>query len=239
MLAAMKKIMAALALAAAFAVPAAAAERTYSVTDFDRVSIEGPFTVRLTSGRPAAASATGSQHALDRISIAVESGVLRIRPNRSAWSGDPGAASGPVAIEISTRALRAATVLGAGSLAIDRASGMRVDLTVEGSGRIAVPTVAVDRLVVGMIGSGRIQIAGTAADLRASVHGWADLDAGALRAQAAQIVTDTAGRIAVGVERQATVTASGIGEVDIVGAPACTLRGLSAAQVRCGGGPRR
>ena len=235
----MKKIMAALALACAFAAPAAAAERTYSVTDFDRVWIEGPFTVRLTSGRPAAASATGSPQALDRVSIAVESGVLRIRPNRSAWSADPGAASGPVAIEISTRAVRAATVRGAGSLAIDRASGMRVDLTVEGAGRIAVPAVAVDRLVVGMIGSGRIQIAGTAADLRASVHGWADLDAAALRAQAAQIVTDTAGRIAVGVEREATVTASGIGEVEIVGSPACTLRGLSAAQVRCGSGPRR
>jgi len=239
MLPAMNKIMAALALACAFAAPAAAAERTYSVTDFDRVRIEGPFTVRLTSGRPAAASATGSPQALDRVSIAVESGILSIRPNRSAWSADPGAASGPVAIEISTRAVRAATVLGAGSLAIDRASGMRVDLTVEGSGRIAVPAVAVDRLVVGMIGSGRIQVAGTAADLRASVHGWADFDAGALRAQAAQIVTDSAGRIAVGVEREARVTASGIGDVEIVGSPACTLRGASAAQVRCGSAPRR
>lgn len=239
MLAAMKKIMAALALAAALAAPAAAAERTYSVTDFDRVRIEGPFAVRLTSGRPAAASATGSQQALDRVSITVESGVLRIRPNRSAWSADPGAASGPVTIEISTRAVRAATVLGAGSLAMDRASGMRVDLNVEGSGRIAVPAVAVDRLVVGLIGSGRIQIAGTAADLRASVHGWADLDAGALRAQAAQVVTDSAGRVAVGVEREATVTASGIGEVEILGAAACTLRGPSAGQVRCGTGPGR
>ena len=238
MLRRMKTIIAALSVAAAFAAPAAA-ERRYSVTDFDRVVVEGPFSVRLTSGRPSAASATGTPDALEHVAVEVQGRTLRIRPNRSAWGGYPGVAASPVAIEIATRELRSAAVNGAGSLSIDRAGGLRLDLTVEGSGRISVPQVSADTLVIGLLGSGRIQVAGTAAELRANVHGWADLDAASLRTQGAQIVTDSAGRVAVAVARQATVTASGIGEVEIVGSPACTVRGLSAAQVSCGSGPRR
>lgn len=238
MLLAMKRIVAAFALACA-AAPAAAGERRYSVTDFDRIVVEGPFAVRISTGRPTSALATGSQQALERVSVEVQGRTLRIRPNRSGWGGYPGAAAGPVAIEVSTRDLRAASVAGAGSLSIDRARGLRFDLAVEGSGRIAAPEIAVDHLLVGLIGSGRIEVGGTARELRANVHGWSEFDGSALRTQGAAIVTDTAGRVAVAVDRQATVTASGIGEVEIVGAAACTVRGLSAGQVRCGNGDRR
>lgn len=234
MLGAMTRIMAALALALALAAPAAAAERHYTVTDFDRVVIEGPFTVRLSTGRTSSAAATGSAQALERVSVEVQGRTLRVRPNRSAWGGYPGAAVGPVTIALATRELRAATVNGSASLAIDGASGLRLELAVEGSGRIGATGVSADNLIVGLLGSGRIQLAGTARQLRASVHGSADLDAAALTAQGANIVTDSAGRIAVAVEREATVTASGTGEVEIIGAPACTVRGLAAGQVRCG-----
>lgn len=237
MLGAMNRIMAMLALASAAAVaaPAAAAQRTYSVTDFDRVVLEGPYSVRLSVGRTSSsASANGSQDALDRVSVDVVGRTLRIRPNRSAWGGYPGAATAPATIEIATRELRAATVTGAGSLSIDRLSGLRIDLSLEGSGRIAAPAVDADVLSVGTIGSGRIELGGTARELRAQVHGWADLDASALTAQGATLVTDSAGRIAATVAREANVTASGIGEVEIGGTAACTVRGLSAAQVRCG-----
>jgi hypothetical protein len=238
----MNRIMAALALCAATvsaASPATAAERRYSVTDFDRVVIEGPFTVRLATGRSSSAVATGSQQALERVSLEVLGRTLRIRPNRSAWGGYPGAAAGPVAIEISTREIRAATVNGPASLSIDRAGGLRLELSVSGPGRIAVPAVAADALVVSLIGSGRIELAGTAKELRAEVHGWAELEAGALSTEGATIVTDSAGRIAVTARRQATVNASGLGDVEIGGTPACTVRGLSAGQVRCGAPSRR
>jgi hypothetical protein len=240
MLAAMNRIIAALALASVslpFAgAPAAAAERRFTVTEFDRIIVDGPFQVRLATGRSPSATATGSAQALDRVSIDVQGGTLRVRPNRSAWGGYPGMATGPVTIELSTRDIRAASVNGAGSLSLGRVRGLRVDLSVEGSGRIAAPEVEADALVIGLIGSGRIEVAGRAADLRASIHGWAELDASALTAQGANIVTDTAGRVSATVAREARVNASGIGEVEISGSPACTVRGLSAGQVRCGSG---
>jgi hypothetical protein len=83
------------ALAALAAAPAAAAERTYSVTDFDRIQVEGPFEVVLATGLSSKVRASGSTEALDRLSIGVEGGTLRIRVNRSAWGGAPGAAAGP------------------------------------------------------------------------------------------------------------------------------------------------
>ena len=238
MLPAMKRIIAALALLAA-AAPAAAAERRFTLTDFDRVVLEGPFTVRLATGRPATALATGSQDALDRISIDVQGRTLRIRPNRSAWGGSPGAAAGRVTIEVATRELRGASVNGSGSLAIDRAGGLRLDLSVAGNGRIAAPAVTADNLVIDLFGAGRIDVGGTARELRAQVQGWTELNGESLRAQGASILADTAGRVAVTVERQATVTASGIGDVEILGSPACTVRGPSAGQVRCGSPARR
>ena len=239
MVLAMSRIIAAFAVAAAFAAPAAAAERRYAVTDFDRVLVEGPYAVRLVTGRPSAATATGSQDALDRVVVDVQGGTLRVRPNRSAWGGSPATATSPVTIELATRALRGAGVNGPGSLAIDRAQGLRLDLTVRGSGRLSVGDLRVDNLSIGLLGSGRMQLAGTAQQVRADVQGWGELDARALTAQGVTLVTDTSGAVAISAVRQATVTASGIGEVEMLGSPACTVRGLSAAQVRCGTAVRR
>lgn len=240
----MNRIMAALALAAASAflaaAPTSAAERRYTVTEFDRIVVEGPYQVRLSTGRSPGAAATGSEQALDRLSIDVQGGTLRVRPNRSGWGGYTGAAAGPVVIELSAREVRAASVNGAGSLTLGRLNRLlRLDLSVEGSGRISAPEVQADTLIIGLIGSGRVQVAGRAGELRANVHGWAELDGSALSAQGANIVTDTAGRVSANVAREARVTASGIGEVDIAGAASCTVRGLSAGQVRCGRAPAR
>ena len=226
-------IPAAFALLAA--VPAGAAERRYPVTDFDRVQIEGPYEVTLSTGRPSAAAASGSQPALDRVSIEVQGGTLRIRPNRSAWGGTyPGGSVGPVRVAIATRNLRSATLLGSASLAVDKASGLRLDLSVSGSGSLGIASLAVDNLVVGLVGSGKVTLAGKAKQFRATVQGSAGLDAAGLRANDANVVADTAGLVAVGASRTARVKATGSGNVEIIGAPACTVEALGAGIVSCG-----
>jgi hypothetical protein len=224
-----------LVLAAALcAAPAAAAERRYSVTDFDRVQVDGPYEVVLTTGGTSQASASGDAAALERVSVDVQGRTLRVRPNRTASGGNLAAARGPVRITLSTRDIRAATVIGPGSLAIDRARGLRLDLSVSGSGRLSVGSVAADTLGVGLIGSGTISLAGTAKQLRASAEGSGNIDARGLKAEDADLVAGTSGEIAFQAGRTAKVRAHGRGLVQIGGTPACTVSGLAADLVRCG-----
>lgn len=223
-----------LAFALLAAAPAMSAERNYSVTDFDRVQVEGPYQVTLSTGRSSGAKATGSRQAIDRLSLEVQGRILRIRPNRSGWGGYPGEGVGTVRIEISTRDLRVAAVVGSGSLTVDKARGLRLDLSVSGSGRLGVASVDADNLVIGLLGSGKIQLAGKAKQLRATIQGSGDLDAAGLKADDAQINADTAGHVEMAVVRTAKIRALGPGNVDIVGSPTCTVDARGAGIVKCG-----
>lgn len=228
----MKRVMLA-AVLAAVAAPAEAAERRFTVTDFDRILVDGPFQVTLVTGRSGSAVATGSNQALDRVSIEVQGRTLRIRPNRSSWGGYPGEDLGVLAIKVSTHDLRGAVVTGSGTIDIDKARGMRFDISVAGSGRVGVANLETDKLGVGLLGSGTIRIGGKAKELRATIQGAGDLDAENLLVEDADINADTAGNIAVGVRRAAKITATGQGDTRIVGKPACTVKGLASGRVSC------
>ena len=221
-------------LAFAAAAPAGAAERNYSVTDFDRVQVDGPYRVTLTTGRSSAARAEGSVQALDQVSVDVQGGTLRVRRNRSALGSYPAPDPGPVTVALTTRDLRSAVVVGSGSLDIDRAKGLRVDVSVSGSGRLSVASVEADTLFVGLLGSGRITLAGRTKQLKGTVQGSGDLAASGLTADEAQIGSDTAGNVAVAVARTAKVTSTGAGDVEIVGSPACTVTAKGSGRVSCG-----
>jgi hypothetical protein len=218
----------------AFATPAAAAERTYPVSDFDRVQVEGPFEVVLATGQSTRVRASGSADAIERLSVAVEGRTLRIRINRSAWGGYPGQTPGPVRVEAATSDLARASVVGSGSLTVDKARGLRLDLSVGGNGRLSVGRLEADNLVVGLLGSGRIVLSGHAKQLRATIAGSGDLDGRALTADDIQLSTDTAGSVVLGSARSAKIVARGAGDVTIGGNPACTVDSQGAGTVRCG-----
>ncbi len=219
---------------AATAVPAGAAERRYSVTDFDRVQIDGPYQVTLVTGVSSGARAEGSADALDRLQVEVQGRTLRVRRNASAWGGYPGDRTGPVRVALTTRELRSASVVGSGGLEIDRVKGLRVDLAVSGSGRLAVAAVDADNLVVSLLGAGGIALAGRAKQLKATVQGSGELAAAGLRADDAQILSRTAGRMTVAAVRSAKVTATGPGDVEIIGNPSCTVDAKGSGTVLCG-----
>ncbi len=232
MLGGMRILPALLALLAA--APASAAERRFSVTDFDRVIIEGPYVVHLVTGRPTAAVARGSQQALDRVTLDTSGQTLRIRRNRNYWGGNPGGQEGPITIELATRTLRSAQLIGPANLDIDRVQGLRVELGVQGSGRLRATNVAADNLSLGLFGSGSLQLSGTAEAVTGSFEGTGDFDGSQLRAETANLTLNTVGNVSLVVNREATVNAYGTGQAVISGRAACTLRGPAADQVRCG-----
>ena len=217
-----------------FAAPTHAAERRYTVVDFDRVRIEGPYRVTIRTGMPGAVTASGSADALERLSVEVQGRALRIRPNRSAWGGFPGAATGPVAITIGTRDLVGVNVDGSGRIDADRLRGSRVELSLTGGGAIAVDRVDADQVSVNALGSGTIRLGGTAKGFKGSVAGSGTLDAAALSVADAELTSDSAGLTSLTVTRAARLNSYGSGDIRILGTAACTIKEAGAGQVRCG-----
>ena len=222
------------ALAAAFSTSAGAAERRYTVTDYDRIQVDGPFRVTVATGRAGAAVASGSSQAIEQVSIDVQGRVLRVRPNRNAWGGYPGEGAGALSIALSTHDLRGASVTGSGGIIIDKARSMRFDIAVSGSGNVALGRLEADSLNVGLLGSGKIVVGGKAKSLRATIQGNGDFDARGLAVEDAEINADTAGTIGVAVRRAAKITATGSGDTEIIGSPACTTRALGSGRILCG-----
>ena len=128
-----RRLLLALVAALAAATPAVAADRTYSVTGFEQIRLQGPYKVRVVTGVAPFARASGSTQALDGIAIESSGQILTVRRNPVA-AGSFSGQSGPVEIEIGVHDLRSALVVGAGSLDINAVRGMNFSLTVEGAG---------------------------------------------------------------------------------------------------------
>lgn len=218
------------------AAPASAAERRFAIQDFDRIIVEGPFAVRLTTGRATSASATGSSDSLNALSVEVQGMTLRIRRDSNAWTSTPNRPVEPATIVLTTRNLRSARVVGSGQLDIAGLSGLRADLVVQGTGRLRATGIDADNLSVGLAGSGNIELAGVAETFTADIQGSGSLLAPAFSAETATVSANTTGDVALAARRAATVNALGLGRVEIGGSPACTVRGAGAGEVRCGTG---
>jgi hypothetical protein len=233
MVCAMTRIILAALAFGALAAPAAAADRVFTVSDFDRVIVEGPYRVSLVVGRATRAVASGTRDGLDRVSVEVNGQTLRIRRSRGTWTGRSGADPGPVTIALTTRMLRSGRTIGPARLEIEGAAGLNVELMVEGGGTIRATRIAAENLVLGLLGSGGLEIAGTARTLRGQFQGTGNVEAAQLAAQSATVTTNTMGNVALTVNGPAAITAYGLGDVTIAGRAACTLSGPGAAQVRC------
>jgi len=221
----------------ALAAPTFAEDRHYAIEDFDRVIAEGPYVVHLVTGRATSAVAHGSREALDRMSLDVQGQMLRIRRNRSAWTGGDASRPDPglVTIDLVTRSVRSVRLIGPVRLDAIAVRGLRVEFSVEGSGTLRATGVDADALSLALLGSGRLEVAGAARTLAGSFQGSGDLAAPRLVAHNATISSTTSGAVAVTVNGPATVANDGVGNVRILGRPTCTISGAAADQVRCGG----
>jgi hypothetical protein len=216
---------------AAIAAPAGAATRNFGITSFEKVRVDGPFKVKLTTGIAPLARASGSQAALDRLAIEVRGDTLVVHGNVDSWGGYPGNDPGPVEISLGTHDLSAAWVNGSGVLSIDRVKGLKFGLSVQGSGAGEIGEAKVDQLSVTVIGSASAKLAGDAAKLTAVIRGISSLDAAALSAKDAALGADGSATIAADVSNSVTVDASGPATVRLSGSPACTLRVNGSASV--------
>jgi hypothetical protein len=212
------------ALALPFAAPADGATRNFGITSFEKIRIEGPFKVRLTTGVAPFASASGSAAAIDRVAIETRGNTLVVHSNLSGWGGYPGQDLGGVTINVGTHDLNSAWTSGSGALAIDRVKGLSFDLSVQGSGSATIGEANVDQLHVAVVGTGNATLAGQAGMMTALVRGVSSLDAAKLRIKDATIGAEGTATVAATVTNSAKIDGSGPATVKLSGGPACTLR---------------
>lgn len=218
-------------LVAAAASPLAAAQRNYSVTDFTRVRVEGPFAVTLATNVSPFARASGSQRALDRVSLKVEGRTLIVRVDRSAWGGSPDEDAGPVTIAVGAHEIEQAMLTGPGSLAIDRVERLDFALSSYGSGAASIAEVAVDRLTLSAQGSGSMRVAGTAKRVNAVINGPGLIDAASLSASDATLSAMGPASLRFTVTNAVTLTASGTATIALEGGAACVRKVSGSAVV--------
>lgn len=215
------------------AVPAGAADRSVAVTNFDRVRIDGPFAVTLTTRASPNASVSGDPRVLDNVAITFDGGTLMIRRNAAAAARAPKNLPAPT-VTLSTRDLRSAGVVGGGILTVaGPVAGSRIDLTVTGAGTIAAPELAADQLVATLIGTGELKLGGTARSARLLANGAGAISADGLVANDALVRTDGSTAVTVTARYTATASSTGLGPITILGKPDCKIRAVAGGPITC------
>lgn len=216
---------------AAFAAPAGANTRNFGIESFEKVRVDGPFKVTLTTGVAPFARATGSAVAIDRVSVEIHGNILVVRNSLSSWGGYPGRDSGPVEISLGTHDLRSAWVNGSGSLAINKVSGLTFDFSVQGSGLGEIADVSVDQLTINLAGTANARLAGQAGKVTTLIRGISNLDAARLQSKDATISVDGAATVDATVTNSVKINAVGPATIRLSGSPACTLNASGSASV--------
>jgi hypothetical protein len=220
---------------ALLAAPASAAGRSYIVTNFDRIRVDGPFEVRLTVGPATSGNADGDPRALDDVSLDVQGTTLIVRRNANGW-GEQGSGKdeGPIVITVSAPMLRSASVIGGGKLTVGGAvRGQRIDFQVTGTGSIDAQGLDVDELNTTLVGSGNASLAGVARRARLSTNGTGTIAAQALVANDLVVRLDGPGETRANARFTADLTSTGLGHIAVDGAGRCVKHAQAGGPITC------
>ncbi|KQM26594.1 MULTISPECIES: GIN domain-containing protein [unclassified Sphingomonas] len=217
---------------AAAAVPPLQAERRLMLTGFDRIQVDGPFTVRVAAGAAIGGRIVGTPRALDAVDVRVEGQMLIVAPARDD-RGRPNAASAePLVIELTSDRVIGISVRGPAQVRVERMAAAQVDLSLTGDGFIEVGTLEAGRIEAMLIGSGRLALAGRGDDAQFLVNGPGTIDADRLTIDALLVHSQGTGTGKYRARYTAEVNAQGSGMVTVAGTPRCRTQG--SATIRCG-----
>lgn len=226
----MRTLLIAAVATTALAAPASAATRNFGVTSFTKIRVTGAYKVSVATGVAPFAKASGSPAALDRVAVEVRGDTLVIQTNPS-WGGFPGADPGPVEVNVGTHDLSSTSLLGAGSVSIDRVKGLGFALSIQGSGAGEIKDANADQLSVNLDGNVSARLGGKAGKLTVLARGVASLDAARLSTANAAISAEGTVTVDATVTDTARVDAWGPATIRLEGHPSCTVKATGSASI--------
>ncbi len=209
--------------------PVLAAERSFAISAFDRVDLEGSADVDIRTGLAPSVLATGEDKQLERLDIRVENGVLRIGQKRGSqgWGGKP------VRVAVTTGSLLSATLSGSGNMGVDRVTGP-FSGRVSGSGTMLLPDLKASSLSLGISGAGDIKGAGSCDDAVVRLTGSGTIDASRLQCATLRVAVTGSGNVKARATGTADLAITGSGNIDVTGGARCTTRTTGSGTTRCG-----
>lgn len=208
-------------------------QRSYMVSSFDRLRVDGPYTVEVVRGTAPGAVAAGDAKALDQLSIRLEGSTLVVGSGTRGWELRSSQRLVSPKITVTALALRTVLVNGGGNVSVQEMRGDRVDLGLNGSGTIQVADLRADTLTATLTGTGVMTIAGEARAARVHANGAGSVEAGGFTAGDATIISETAGTMHLRARFLAQVFGYGSGSIQVEGPADCSVAG--GAPVTCGG----
>jgi hypothetical protein len=204
--------------------PATTQQRSIEGVTAVELDTSGDLTVTL--GDTTSLSVTAGEKVIDRLTSAVEDGILRL-----GISGQALSFGGEIRYELTVPSLESIVVQGSGDADVDlsgatapvitvkgsggvTARGLTADtasITVDGSGSVEADEIDVQRLTVRIDGSGEITANGEAASQSVEIRGSGDYHGADLRSTDAKVVIRGAGgaRVHVTGELEAPIDGSG------------------------------
>lgn len=212
--------------------PVVAAERTFSITDFDRIQATGAMTVIVKRSNATIVRVSGASGELATLDVSVHGRTLKIGATHFGW-GNNTVARAPLTVYVSTPNLSVIGFTGSGRVEVDQLRGPKVNAWLSGSGSMMIAQTDVENLSLAVAGSGQMTVAGRASQTKLEAIGSAVLDAAALTGQDATLIAYGASSITARATRNADATATGAASISIEGHPACSIHNSGAGVVTC------
>ena len=220
----------------AAALPAEAATRNIPVPSFNKLRVEGPYTVRVHTGGSVSVKASGPETLLDKLVVETRGNTLLVSTEKGwSWRGMSWGKQETVYVDISVPMIEAAELNGSGTVTVDkvRATGFTALLT--GSGDLDISRLETGNLKATVTGSGDLALAGKAGRADMSVTGSGNLRAGGLTVNVLTASVLGSGDLDVGATRTAKARVMGSGDISIAGRPTCTTSKMGSGDIKCGG----
>ncbi len=224
-------LIAAGGLAALAAASAWAAERKFTVSNFDEIEVAGPFDVVVNVGKSVSVRAVGAQRDLDRLKVEVSGGELHIGTRERGWFD--WSKTEPVKLWVTVPSLKAASLAGSGDMQIDRVKADNFTGSIAGSGDLSIASLNATTAKFSIAGSGDLTASGSCRTASASIAGSGDVNIGGLRCQSLTGSIAGSGNINANATQTAKISLMGSGDVVVSGGAKCDVSKMGSGSVRC------
>ena len=221
-------------LFSASAVPALAAERTFMVSSFENLIVEGNVQVRVTTGKASSAKATGEKRMIDAVRVERSGNNVTVRYRPTLESRN--ISGKPLLVELTTRSLQTIIIRGSANVSADKIKGNLTRLEIQGAGSLSVDDIKSDRLISIIAGSAKFTITkGAVATGEVLIDGAADVVAPDVIFNDLRLIQNGQAKSQLRAERKVEISTAGSGSIEILGKATCFVREGGNANIKCKG----